>query len=88
MNLPDYLYKNKIKQRQFAKICGISEFTMWRVYHHGLCGPETAKKIEIHSGGQVTAKELMATRYKKLNQKWKEKNEKYEENFSQKDMFE
>ena len=64
MNLAEYLFRNKIKQCNFADAAGLSRFTIWRVINKGLCNEKTARAIERHTNGQVTAKDLLMKRLK------------------------
>jgi transcriptional regulator with XRE-family HTH domain len=60
MNLETYLERNNLNYKQFADGSGVSAVTIWRILKKKFTPrPGTARKIEKHSKGKVTIRELL-----------------------------
>ena len=60
MYLKDYLKSKKISQYRFAKMCGMNESTISLILQgKTFPTPETIKKIELATDGEVKANDFM-----------------------------
>jgi len=68
--LDNYLRKNKISGSAFARTAHLSQPTVWRIRHGKVkqISPRTATCVEVATGGEVTALELLYPR-KRRNRK-------------------
>lgn len=55
--LTSYLARNQITQREFARICGIPEYTISRRCQTYPPGAEEIVTIQRHTGGAVTVEQ-------------------------------
>ena len=59
MNISDYLKKHGLSQKRFGEQVGITQGMVWQLLQ-GMCraSPETAKRIEAATNGEITRAEL------------------------------
>lgn len=58
MDIREYIFKNRITQKDFAKILGISAKTLWTIVHGADVKMSLARKIVRITKGQVTYEEI------------------------------
>lgn len=60
MKLAEYLEKNDITTTDFAERCELSQPYIWQIANgQRRPSPDVAERIELATGGQVTAMELL-----------------------------